>query len=123
LIFVPAFNGLFTPYWRDDARGLIIGLTQKHSDSHICRAALESIALMVNDVLSTIETELGYSLNILKVDGGVTKSDFLMQLQANVSNISVLCPEFMETTSLGAAIGAKKFFEGINLQTINEKIK
>lgn len=108
LVFVPAFNGLFAPYWRPDSRGVMIGLTQFHTKAHICRSALDSIALQINDVLDAMTHDCDFKIQSLKVDGGVTNSEVLLQIQANVSNVVVLKPNYIETTSLGAAIGAKK---------------
>lgn len=79
LVFVPAFNGLFAPHWRSDSRGLIMGLTQFHTSSHLCRSALEAIALQVNDVLEVMAKESGCCLKQLKVDGGVSNSEVLLQ--------------------------------------------
>ncbi|KAJ3020491.1 UNVERIFIED_CONTAM: hypothetical protein HDU68_010154 [Siphonaria sp. JEL0065] len=97
--FVPAFSGLYAPYWRDDARGCIVGLTQYSNKAHLCRATLESIVDMMNKSAST-------PIQTLKVDGGLTASDLCMQLQADILNIPVLRPSMAETTAFGAAIAA-----------------
>jgi len=97
LILVPAFAGLLAPYWRTDARGMLIGLTQYHNANHICRSALEAICLQVNDVLDCFsqdmkEQGLGQVTN-LKVDGGVVNSLLCMQIQADIAGIPVSIPE------------------------------
>lgn len=123
LVFIPAFNGLYAPYWRKDIRGTLFNITQQHTDAHLCRSALESIALQVNDLITIMASESQANTTNFNVDGGVTNSDFLMQLQADISNVKVRRPYQIETTSLGAAIGAKKFIEGVDLETISSGIQ
>jgi len=101
--FVPAFAGLGTPYWDQDARGLIIGLTRGTGQAHIARAALESIAFQSADLLDAITEASGSGLEELHVDGGATTNDLLMQIQADVMQIPVVRPVVTETTALGAA--------------------
>lgn len=101
--FVPAFVGLGTPHWDSEARGLLTGLTRGANQSHICRAALESIAYQTNDVLHTMEEETGIRIKSLCVDGGATNNNFLMQFQADISQCEVNRPENLESTALGAA--------------------
>jgi glycerol kinase len=101
--FVPAFTGLGAPYWDPYARGLIIGLTRATERRHIVRAVMESIAYMTRDVVEVIREESGLEITALKTDGGVSKSDFLMQFLADILGIEVLRPLVKETTSLGAA--------------------
>jgi len=101
--FVPAFTGLGAPHWDPYARGMIAGLTRGTSAGHIARAALESIAYQVNDVMSAMEDDAGISIEELKVDGGAVVNDLLMQFQANLLGIPVIRPETIETTALGAA--------------------
>jgi glycerol kinase len=104
--FVPAFSGLFAPYWRSDARGVITGLTRFANKGHIARAALESAAYQTMDVLVAMTEDSGVSLTELRVDGGMTANDLLMQFQADVLGVDVVRPEITETTALGAGYGA-----------------
>jgi glycerol kinase len=100
---VPAFSGLGAPYWDMYARGTISGLSRGSNKHHIIRAALESIAYQTNDVLQTISKEFNLSIDDLKVDGGACANDFLMQFQADISQIPIIRPQIIETTALGAA--------------------
>ncbi|MEI9956957.1 MAG: FGGY-family carbohydrate kinase [Ferruginibacter sp.] len=100
---VPAFTGLGAPYWNQDARGTIVGLTRGSNASHIARAALESIAYQTMDVLKAMEADSGISIKELRVDGGATANDLLMQFQSDILNTKVLRPRITETTALGAA--------------------
>ncbi len=104
--FVPAFSGLFAPYWRPDARGLVIGLTHYTGKVQIARAILEATAFQTRDVFDAMETDSGVKLTNLKVDGGMTASVLLMQFQADILNVPVLKPKVAESTSLGAAYAA-----------------
>jgi glycerol kinase len=101
--FVPAFAGLGSPHWDPYARGTIIGLTRGASAAHIARAALESIAYQTADVLHAMEADSGIKLSELRVDGGATQNDLLMQFQADVLGVRVVRPRVFETTALGAA--------------------
>ncbi len=103
---VPAFSGLFAPYWRSDARGVIVGLTRYVNRAHIVRAALESICYQTREVLDAMELDSGHKLRGLKVDGGATANQFLMQYQADILGTEVIRPQVAETTSLGAAYAA-----------------
>jgi glycerol kinase len=103
---VPAFSGLFAPYWRPDARGAIVGLTRFVNKAHLARAALESTAYQTRDVLEAVEQDTGMPLAELRVDGGMTANDLLMQFQADVLGIPVVRPTVAETTALGAAYAA-----------------
>ncbi|MCC9078347.1 glycerol kinase GlpK [Litorilinea aerophila] len=103
---VPAFSGLFAPYWRSDARGVIVGLTRYVNRAHIVRAALESICYQTREVLEAMNADSGVPLRSLRVDGGATVNNFLMQLQADILGAEVLRPRVAETTSLGAAYAA-----------------
>jgi glycerol kinase len=103
---VPAFSGLFAPYWRPDARGVIAGLTGYVTKGHLARAALEATAWQVKDVVDAMIAESGVPLAGLKVDGGMTASDLLMRFQADVLDVPVVRPTVAETTSLGAAYAA-----------------
>ncbi len=101
--FVPAFAGLGAPYWNPDARGTILGITRGTKAAHIARAALESIAYQTMDVLKSMEADAGISIKELRVDGGATANNLLMQFQADLLNCRVVRPEITETTALGAA--------------------
>lgn len=100
---VPAFTGLGAPHWDQYARGVIVGLTRGVNKNHITRAALESIAYQVHDVVKAMEADSGISLTALKVDGGASANDFLMETQADILNVTVERPECVETTAMGAA--------------------
>ena len=101
--FVPAFSGLFAPYWRSDARGVVTGLTRFANAGHLARAVLESTAYQTRDVLAAMEADAGIELSSLKVDGGMVGNELLMQFQADVLGVPVIVPEVTETTVLGAA--------------------
>ena len=103
---VPAFSGLFAPHWRSDARGVLVGLTRYINRAHIVRAALESICYQTREVLEAMNADSGVPLRSLKVDGGATANNFLMQLQADIVGTDVIRPSVPETTSLGAAYAA-----------------
>ena len=103
---VPAFAGLYAPHWREDARGVICGLTRYANRAHICRAALESTAYQTADVARAMEADSGISLGILRVDGGMVHSEPLMQFQSDILNANVVRPAVTETTALGAAYAA-----------------
>jgi len=104
--FVPAFSGLFAPYWRDDARGVFTGLTRYANKAHIARAVLESTAYQTRDVLDAMRADAGIDLESLKVDGGMVANDLLMQFQADILGVPVSRPVVAETTVLGAAYAA-----------------
>jgi glycerol kinase len=104
--FVPAFSGLFAPYWKSDARGLIIGLTSYANKGHIARAALEATAFQTREVLEAMIQDSGVTLTQLKVDGGMVTNDLLMQFQTDILNVPVIRPTVTETTALGAAYAA-----------------
>lgn len=104
--FVPAFSGLFAPYWRPDARGALVGLTRYVNKGHVARAALESIAYQTREVLDAVNADSGVPLTELKVDGGATVNNLLMQFQADMINVPVIRPVVSETTALGAAYAA-----------------
>ncbi|HVY73615.1 MAG TPA: glycerol kinase GlpK [Puia sp.] len=101
--FVPAFAGLGAPFWNPDARGTIVGITRGTMAAHIARAAVESIAYQTRDVLKAMEADAGLSIKELRVDGGATANNLLMQFQADMLNCKVIRPEITETTALGAA--------------------
>ena len=104
--FVPAFSGLFAPYWRSDARGAIVGMTRYVNKGHIARAALEATAFQSREVLDAVNADSGVDLEELKVDGGMTANDALMQFQADILGVPVVRPVVAETTALGAAYAA-----------------
>ncbi|MDJ0315894.1 glycerol kinase GlpK [Arthrobacter antibioticus] len=103
---VPAFSGLFAPYWRSDARGAIVGLTRFVNKNHIARAALEATAFQTREVLDAVNADSGVDLTELKVDGGMVANDALMQFQADILGVPVIRPKVTETTALGAAYAA-----------------
>jgi glycerol kinase len=103
---VPAFSGLYAPYWRDDARGVITGLTRYANRAHLARAALESTAYQVRDVVEAMQADSGIALASLKVDGGMVANSLLMQFQADILDAPVTRPKVTETTALGAAYAA-----------------
>lgn len=104
--FVPAFSGLYAPYWRDDARGLIMGLTRYSNRSHLARAVLEAAAYQVRDVAEAMRVDSGIDLRHLKADGGMAANGLLMQFQADMLDRPVIRPRLLETTALGAAYAA-----------------
>jgi glycerol kinase len=104
--FVPAFSGLFAPYWRSDARGTIVGLTRASTKAHLARATLEAIGFQTRDVVLAMEDDLGRKLGVLKVDGGITANELCMQLQADILGVPISKPLIAETTALGAAYAA-----------------
>ncbi|MEE9599659.1 MAG: glycerol kinase GlpK [Anaerolineales bacterium] len=103
IYFVPAFSGLYAPYWQSDARGVIAGLTRYITKAHIARAALEATAYQTKEILEAMEKDTGINLKSLKVDGGMVNNELLMQFQADVLNVPVIRPTITETTALGAA--------------------
>jgi glycerol kinase len=106
IYFVPAFSGLFAPYWRSDARGAIVGMTRYVNKGHFARAALEATAYQTREVLDAMEKDSGVQLKALKVDGGMVFNDLLMQFQADILGVPVVRPKVAETTALGAAYAA-----------------
>jgi len=115
--FVPAFSGLYAPYWKENARGVIAGLTRYASKGHLARAVLEATAFQSREVVEAMEKDAGISLESLRVDGGMVVNDLLMQFQADILNREVVRPVIQETTALGAAYAAGlavKFFSGLD---------
>jgi glycerol kinase len=106
IYFVPAFSGLFAPYWKSDARGAIVGMTRYVNRGHIARAALEATAFQTREVLDAMQSDSGVALTALKVDGGMVYNELLMQFQADILNVPVVRPRVSETTALGAAYAA-----------------
>jgi len=103
---VPAFSGLFAPYWRSDARGVIVGLTRYANRHHIARAVLEATAYQTKDIVDAMNLDSGVALTKLKVDGGMVDNQLLMQFQSDILNVPVIRPKVAETTALGAAYAA-----------------
>jgi glycerol kinase len=115
LYIVPAFSGLFAPYWKSNARGVFAGLTRYVNAGHIARATLEATAFQTREVMDAMEADSGVTLNELKVDGGMVANDLLMQFQADILGVPVVRPKVAETTALGAAYAAGMavgFWEG-----------
>src|SRR5215475_3421639 len=114
--FVPAFSGLFAPYWKESARGVIAGLTRFANKGHIARAVLEASAFQTREVIEAMEKDSQIALATLRVDGGMVANELLMQFQADILNREVVRPVIQETTALGAAYAAGlavKFFAGL----------
>jgi len=106
IYFVPAFSGLYAPYWKSDARGVIVGMTRYVNKGHIARAALEATAYQTREVLDAMNVDSGVPLTALKVDGGMVFNDLLMQFQSDILDVPVIRPKVAETTALGAAYAA-----------------
>lgn len=104
--FVPAFNGIFSPYWRDDARGLIIGIGINTAKGHLVRALLEAPCLRSKEVAEAMEKDSGHRITRMSVDGGMSASNFLLQTQADFMDATIVRKKEMEITSMGAAIAA-----------------
>jgi glycerol kinase len=104
--FVPAFSGLYAPYWQANARGVIAGLTRYANKGHIARAALEATAYQTREVLEAMEQDCGKPVEIVRVDGGMVANELLMQFQSDILNREVVSPLVKETTALGAAFAA-----------------
>lgn len=106
IYFVPAFSGLFAPYWRSDARGVIVGLTRAANKAHLARAALEAICYQTRDVMDAMVADSGVPMSEMRVDGGITANSLCMQMQADIMGIDITRPLITETTALGAAYAA-----------------
>ena len=123
VVFVPAFAGLGAPYWDQNARGAILGLTRDTTASQITQAALKAIALQSYDVITAMQIDSGLKLPTLKVDGGATRNHYLMEFQAGLLDAPVVVPRNAETTVLGAAylagLGAKVWASPDELKTLN----
>jgi glycerol kinase len=104
--FVPAFSGLYAPYWKDDARGIIAGLTRYVNKGHLARAVLEATAFQTRDVVDAMQKDSGVDLETLRVDGGMVVNELLMQFQSDILGRAVTRPVTQETTALGAAYAA-----------------
>jgi glycerol kinase len=115
--FVPAFSGLYAPYWKDNARGIIAGLTRYSNKGHLARAVLEATAFQTREVVEAMEADAGIGLAELRTDGGMVANELLMQFQADILNRTVVRPAMRETTALGAAYAAGLacgYFESLN---------
>lgn len=106
IYIVPAFSGLFAPYWRSDARGVIVGLTRYVNKGHFARAALEATAYQTREILDAMKVDIGHGLSRLRVDGGMVVNETLMQFQSDLLGVPVIRPKVIETTALGAAYAA-----------------
>jgi glycerol kinase len=115
VVVVPAFAGLGTPYWDSDAKGAIFGLTRNTNKKHITRATLESLAYQTRDIIECMSLDSGISPTFLKVDGGASMNDFLMQFQSDILNIEIVRPKISESTALGAA-----FISGLAVGFFND---
>jgi glycerol kinase len=104
--FVPAFSGLYAPYWKANARGVIAGLTRQTNKGHLARAVLEATAFQTREVVEAMEKDSGIKLDVLRTDGGMVDDDLLMQFQADILDRPVVRPAVKETTALGAAYAA-----------------
>ena len=121
VVLVPAFTGLGAPHWDTDARALLCGMSRGTNKAHIARAALESIAFQVSDVLTAMQSDINQPLKELRVDGGASQNDMLMQFQADILNVPVLRPKLLESTAWGAAaMAGLKIGVFDNLQQIAE---
>lgn len=120
--FVPAFSGLFCPYWQNDARGIICGLSQFTTKEHIARAALEAVCFQTRELLEAMNQDSGIPLKSIQVDGGMTANNLLMQLQADLMGIDVVRPSMPETTALGAAMAAGNAIGVWNLENEDTKV-
>jgi glycerol kinase len=106
IYFVPAFSGLYAPYWMNDARGIIVGLTHFINKNHIARAILEATAYQTREIFDAMRKDSGIDLSVLKADGGMVVSETLMQFQADILGVPVIRPKVNETTALGSAYAA-----------------
>jgi glycerol kinase len=104
--FVPAFSGLYAPYWKHNARGIIAGLTRYSNKGHLARAVLEATAFQTREVVEAMEKDAGVPVNVLRTDGGMVENELLMQFQADILDRTVVRPAVKETTALGAAYAA-----------------
>uniref|UniRef100_A0A1B6ECB2 Carbohydrate kinase FGGY C-terminal domain-containing protein n=1 Tax=Clastoptera arizonana TaxID=38151 RepID=A0A1B6ECB2_9HEMI len=104
--FVPAFSGLYAPYWQQEARGILVGLTEETEKGHIIRASLEAVCFQIRDILEAMQKDCGYPISQLQVDGAMISNNLLMQLQSDLCGIPVVRPLMVESTALGAAMAA-----------------
>ena len=124
IYFVPAFSGLYAPYWKDTARGVIAGLTRYVNRGHFARAALEATAFQVREIMEAMRNDAAMKFAFLRVDGGMVRNDLLMQFQADILDMPVVCPRVSETTALGAGYAAglaAGFFKDVDELSANWK--
>lgn len=121
--FVPAFSGLYAPYWNQEARGVICGINEDTQRGHIIRAALEAVCFQVRDILDAMTKDCGSELLKLNVDGGMTANRLLMQLQSDLIGLNVIRPKMSETTALGAAIAAGHAVGKWNIEEVELEIE
>ena len=121
--FVPAFSGLFSPHWDETARGVLVGLTRYSNKNHICRAVLESVAYQSFDLLESMEKDIDYIFNEVKVDGGMVNNNLLMQFQSDIFNKNIISRDIQEITAYGAAIASYISFNGIEIEDFDIDIK
>ena len=107
LLFLPFFTGMGSPYWNAQAKGAIIGITRDTAPKHIARACLDGMALSINDSIEAIAQESPFKVSAIKVDGGASQNNLLMQIQANFSHKEIIRPKIIETTAYGGAVGSQ----------------
>jgi len=119
--FVPAFSGLYAPYWDQEARGIIVGLTEDVRKEHLVRATMEAVCFQVRDILEVMKKDCGVPITKLKVDGGVTANNLLLQMQADLIGSEVITASIRETTALGVAIAAYRAITENNKLELNSR--
>jgi glycerol kinase len=120
LLFMPFFSGLASPYWKPDGKAAILGLTRDTKQEHIARACLDGIALAINDSVKAMLADASHEVKSIKVDGGASQNNLLMQIQANFSNLDIIRPKVIETTAYGVALGSLKGLGELKLDTISD---
>jgi len=120
--FVPAFSGLFSPHWDETARGVLVGLSRFSNKSHIARAVLESVAYQSNELLESMEKDIGITFESVNVDGGMVVNNLLMQFQSDIFNKKVISQEINEITALGAGAASFLFINNLPLENMNSFI-
>lgn len=118
LLFLPFFTGIGSPYWKSEAKGAIVGLTRDSGKEQISRACLEGIALSINDSITTLAKDLGKDVGDIRVDGGASLNNYLLQIQANFSGSKIIRPKVIETTAFGVALGAKMMLDNLTLKDL-----
>jgi glycerol kinase len=116
--FVPAFSGLFSPHWDSSARGTVVGLSRYSNKSHIARAVLESVAYQTDELLRSLELDVGEKENKLLVDGGMVNNNLLMQFQSDISSLQIQAPDIKEVTAFGAALASYVYINKTELKDI-----
>lgn len=120
IMFLPFFAGLASPHWKPEGKAAIVGLTRDSGKAHIARACLEGVALSINDIISTMRTDAGVDIKLLKVDGGMCANDLFLDLQAAASEVDIIRPRVIETTAYGAALGAAIGVGLMNIQDVEK---